>query len=95
MEVGSVLAGVIGVAGTLVGKKVTERVAGFDAAIVRFVKPFQPAIALGLSWVLPKACAGLGLVSVCPSPDALTGAPIGVIGGIVVLEAAKRLGVVK
>jgi hypothetical protein len=92
MDIGSVIAGVFGVAGTLLGKKATAKVTGIDSKIVGAIRPFQPAIALGLGLVLPKVCAAIGVASVCPTGDVLVGAPVGVIGGIVVLEVAKKLG---
>jgi len=96
MDVGSILAGLFGVVGTLAGKKVTSAVAGADAKIVGAIKPFQPVIALGLSLVVPKACAAIGLAAAsCPSGDVLVGAPVGVLGGIVLVELAKKVGLVK
>ena len=95
MDVGAILAGLFGVVGTLAGKKVTSAVAGADSKIVGAIKPFQPVIALGLSVLVPKACAAIGLAATCPTGDALASAPVGVIGGIVLVELAKKIGLVK
>lgn len=90
MDIGGIIAGVIGVAGTLAGKKVTQVVTGADSKIVGAIKPFQPAIAFGLTLVLPKVCGVIGISS-CPSGEALASAPLGIIGGIVALELAKKV----
>lgn len=92
------LLGALGVVLTFGGRKATEAIvrltAGVSAAdskIVAVYKGFQPAIATVLGFVLPSACQAIGLSSTCPSADALAGAPLGVIGGITVLELWRKV----
>lgn len=90
-EFGKLLAlvlGSLGVGLTELFKRLVVWITSEDAAIVAFIKPVQPLIALALGLLLPHLHF---LHQVLPSGDVLASAPIGTLVVIVIRELIVRL----